>query len=455
MRAYQILITGLLTGFLAPQALAQQTDQASETAELRERLEAQAERLEELEKSADDNQALEERLSEQKERIDELKADRFDTPESSGDGRVDISGFVNAGFQSTNLDDDGPGNTGPAYRQTDDEVRASNFTSVGVRMDAALTDQLGGTVQLLGLGDQGFDAEVEWGYLSYNFSPAVEIRAGRMVLPFYMNSQSFYLGYAHPWIEPPAEVYSTAPLRAFEGADITWQFNTGAVAHSLNYFFGSTDVDSQFQNLRGETIPYRIHNSNGINLSSSLKSLKTWVAYSSGDVALNLNNAPDPFTPAPTLSDHTIDNDDAYFGSIGFDYDNGELMVMAEHVELNIKEDWVPKSRAHYVTLGYHFGTWTPHLTWANSEDVTFDQVDGDSSGEALYNQTKVHQKSWTLGLRHDPAPGLAVKAEVSTFYDIGASDDNGANDAGLFSGPLPADEDDPLVFRLAANLAF
>lgn len=452
MRAYQILITGLITGLLAPQALAQQTEQASETAELRERLEAQAERVEELEKSGDDNQALEERLSEQKQRIDELESSRFATSGSGGAGpQVDVTGFINAGFQSTNL-----GDSGPTYRQTDNEVRATNFTSAAVQVDASLTEQLSGTVQLLGLGSEGFDVEAEWGYLSYDLSSDLEVRAGRMTLPFYMNSQSFFVSYAHPWIEPPAEVYDTAPLRSFEGADITWQFNTGSIAHSVNAYFGNTNVASGFRDNTGQVIPYRTHNNTGINLSSSISNLNTWLAYSSGDVDLDLTNAatPKPLPPG-AYAPYTADNTDAYFGSAGFDYDDGAWLLTAEYVELDIKKDWIPKSRAGYATLGYHFGRWTPHLTWAGSEDQTFDGIEGDPIGTNLYNNIKVHQKSWTLGLRHDTAPGLALKAEVSTYYDIGASDDNGANDSGLFSGPIPADEDDPLVFRVAANLVF
>lgn len=453
MRPYLILASGLLTGLLAPAALAQQ--EREENADLRERLETQEERLRELESRQDEDQALEQRLEEQQERIDELESSRFDTSGSGGRGpEVDVSGFINAGFQSTNL-----GKDGPMYRQTDHEVRATNFTSAGVQVDGTITDKVSGSVQFLAEGDESFDTRVEWAYISYDLSPNVKARAGRLVLPFYMNSQSFYVGYAHPWIEPPAEVYDTAPLRSFEGADITWQFNTGSMAHSLNYYFGNTSVDSSFRNINtGASVPYRVHNLHGLNLSSTLGNLNTWLAYSSGDVNLDLSNAatglqpPQPTTFGPTYSQ---ENADAYFASAGLEYDNGNFMFLAEAVELDIKSDWFPKSRAQYVTAGYHFGAWTPHLTWANSEDRTFDKIDGDPLGEGLYNSVKTHQKSWTLGLRHDTAPGLALKAEVSTYYDVGASDDNGANDAGLFSGPIPDDEDDPMVFRLSANLVF
>ncbi len=445
MRASILLASGLLTALLAPAALAQQAEPGS--AELRERLEAQEERLRELENRQDEEQALEQRLEEQQERIDELESSRFDSSGSGGRGpKVDVSGFINTGFQQTNL---GPND--PVYREnsgaTDSEVRATNFTSAGLQVDGTITNDLSGTVQFLAEGQEGLNARMEWAYLTYDLASSVEVRAGRIVAPFYMNSQSFYVGYAHPWVEPPAEVYDTAAVRTFDGADISWQFNTGEVAHTLNYYVGNAPVDSS---IRGNNVTFDVHNLHGLNLSSTYGNLNTWLSYNNGDVDLDLSGV-------GASGPYSLNNDDAYFGSVGFEYDNGNVLFTAEHIELDIK-GWFPKSRAHYATLGYRFGSWMPHLTWANTESDSFDEVEGDLGAETLYNNLKSNQSSWTLGLRGDVAPGLALKAEVSTYYDIGERNAGLApnpKDSGLFSGAIPDDEEDPMVFRLAANLVF
>ena len=467
MRASILLASGLLTALLAPAALAQQAEPGS--AELRERLEAQEERLRELENRQDEEQALEQRLEEQQERIDELESSRFDSSGSGGRGpKVDVSGFINTGFQQTNL---GPND--PVYREnsgaTDSEVRATNFTSAGLQVDGTITNDLSGTVQFLAEGQEGLDARMEWAYLTYDLASSVEVRAGRIVAPLYMNSQSFYVGYSHPWVEPPAEVYDTAAVRTFDGADISWQFNTGEIAHTLNYYAGSAPVDTLIQ---GNNVIFDVHNLHGLNLSSTYGNLNTWLSYNNGDVGLDLpsacisNPGPRPPNPPPAgtgcttvgnFNQYSLDNDDAYFGSVGFEYDNGNVLFTAEHIELDIK-GWFPKSRAHYATLGYRFGAWMPHLTWANTESDSFDEVEGDLGAETLYNNLKSNQSSWTLGLRGDVAPGLALKAEVSTYYDIGERNAGLApnpKDSGLFSGAIPDDEEDPMVFRLAANLVF
>lgn len=462
MPPHSLPVLGLVAVLLPFSALAQEED--TDQSRLEQRLENQQQRLRELEKRLDRDQALEQRLQAQRERLRELEQSRFDSGSGSRGPQVDVSGFINAGFQSTNLGQDGPG-----YRQTDHEVRANNFSSAGIQVDGRITDKVSGKVQFLAEGEEDSDTRMEWAYLGYRLTPTLKVRAGRLVAPYYMNSQSFHVGYAHPWIEPPEEVYDLIDLRAVEGADITWQFNTGAVAHSLNYYFGSVQSDSGLRNAMGEPVPYRVHNSNGLNLSSSYGNWNTWLAYSISDADLDMSNVPiNPAQPsAGTFAAYSLENDHAYFSSAGFEYDNGNFMVMAEHAELGVAADWIPGYKGHFVTLGYHFGAWTPHITWAAAEDEDFEEVESDPLATGLYNGAKIHQKSWTLGLRHDVAPGLALKAEISTFYDLGASDDNGYPDRGFFNitGPTGQpdstrvsaldDEDDPMVFRISADLAF
>lgn len=434
------------------------------TRALEQRLKAQEERLRELEHRQDEAQALKQRLEKQQKRIDELEGEleskHFGTAGSGRRGpEVAVSGFINAGFQATNL-----GKDGPTYRETDNELRATNFNSAGLQLDGTITDKVSGTIQFLAEGDESFDTRIEWAYLSYAFNSSIKVRAGRIVAPFYMNSQSFYVGYAHPWVEPPAEVYDTAPVRNFEGADITWQFTTGDVAHSLNAYFGSASLDAP---LAGSPVTFDVHNAYGLNLSSTLGNLNTWLAYNKGDADVAMPNAcfnapsplnaPNPPSCGLNFSQYSFENDEIYFASSGFEYDNGDILFMAEHVQTNLN-GWLPKARAHYATLGYRFGSWMPHVTWASTETTSFNEVEGDPGAEILYNQQKSNQNSWTLGLRGDVAPGLAVKAEVSTYYNIGKRNTGvtgTSTDSGLFSRPIPADEDDPMVFRLSTNLVF
>lgn len=394
-------------------------------------------------------QSLEERLDAQEARIKQLEAQRYQT--QRGNLPVKVSGFVNAGAQSTNLGEDEA-----SYLGADSEVRYTNFTSAGLQFDATLSDKVGGTVQLLSEGSEDFDTRVEWAYVSYNFTPSVKGRAGRLVAPFYMQSQYYYVGYAYPWVELPAEVYETAPVRTFEGVDFIWQFNTGDIAHALNLYHGSTTVESVLP-ITGTPLSvdlaFELHNLVGANLSSTLGNFTSWLAYSNADVDLVLPDLSGG--GGPDLSPYSLENEDGYFGSVGVQYDNGSLSLMAEHIELGIHSDWFPTSEASYVMAGYRLGKWMPHVTWASVEDTSFTDINSDPLGTGLYNAIKQHQKSWTFGVRGDVATNLAIKAEVSRYYDLGNYDDGATGGTGLFSGTIPDDEDDPMVFRLAANLVF
>lgn len=441
MRPLYCLLTTAAVAALPLTGAAQEDD--SNNQNLRQRLKAQQEQIRKLEKRRQRSAELKEELNEQEQRLNELESNQFDTDSSTAGPEVNLSGYINAGFQSTNLSEDGP-----AYQQTDNEVRATNFTSAGLQVDAALTDRLSGTVQLLALGDEDFDARLEWGYLAYDITPAWEVRAGKLVAANYMHSQYFHVGYAYPWVEPPSTVYAQAPVRAIEGVDTTWRFNTGDIAHALNFNFGSTDLENNA----------RLHNMAGANLSSTTGNIETWLSYRASDYENQI---------APPLSALSADNAHTYFSSVGFEYDNGNWLFMAENTEVDIAKAWFPKAQSSYVTAGYRFGNWMPHITWARAEDEGFDETTPGPERN-IYNAVKVHQKSWTFGVRGDIARNLTVKAEVSRYYDLGNSDDNNYPDRGLFNTNNPTnfqlrpgqvaaldDEDNPMVFRVSANLVF
>jgi hypothetical protein len=184
--------------------------------------------------------------------------------------------------------------------------------------------------------------------------------------------------------------------------------------------------------------------------------LNTWLSYRVSDYSVSITG---PFSALSTENTHT------YFSSVGFEYDNGNFMLMGENAQVSIATDWFPTTQSSYLTAGYYIGDWMPHITWARAEDDGYDDTSGNN--RILYNQSKVHQKSWTFGVRGDVASNLALKAEVTRYYDLGASEDGGYPDRGLFNtlnamgapdaGKIAAlnDEDNPMVFRVSANLVF
>lgn len=335
---------------------------------------------------------------------------------------------------------------------TADEWNNRRLTRAGLQLNARISDQAEAVVQVLSLGAEDYQLSAQWAFVGYNLTPDLQLRAGRIVLPLYLHSQYLNAGYTHPWIEMPTEVYGAVRTQTFEGIDLSWNLNTGAINHRLNVFWGNNDLRSPVA--PGTQLDFAVRHQHGINLRSSLGDFTSWLSFSNSLGTLDL-------TPVGAGA-YSLDRDYVHYISGGGQYDNGELLLMAEFTELKVSapHGWFPTQPAGYLMAGYRFGKLMPHLTWGfvdSTGTVT------DAGGEALYRSFAIRQKSWTLGARYDVSNGLAVKAEVSRYYDFSH---RGLVTRGVFEGPVDTincgpqgicapHESQPLVVRLAVDAVF
>ena len=391
--------------------------------------------------SADDG--LEQRL--------QAAEDRLADMERAGvqEDRIQVNGFLTWGADRTNTVQDEDGEDLVYEGDVDTRWDHGRHTRAGVQVDARLTDNARGVVQFLSRADNDFDTEAQWAYLSYELTPNLTARAGRMVLPFYMHSQYTQVGYAYPWVELPREVYGVADLDTMEGLDLTWNTRTGPVTHEVNVLLGSMDVES-------DTAPtFEVRDMHGINLRSHWGNWSTWLGYSNSWIDQDFTGVevPDPTDPGntPSAEDNTLERNHAYFTSGGLQYDDGTLLLMAERnlLSINTPTDWFPERHGMYVMGGYRFGRWMPHLTWSRTDsrgESDACEPDPTDSPCVLYNSFAAQQENWTLGVRYDLTGGIAIKAEASRYGHFDAS-------GGLFSG-VP-DTSDPMVFRVSTDIVF
>ena len=122
--------------------------------------------------------------------------------------------------------------------------------------------------------------------------------------------------------------------------------------------------------------------------------------------------------PNPTGLADGVDNIRTQYISSGFVFDNGSLLVMGELANLSA-ETFQPVGDAGYLTVGYRFGKWMPHVTYAKfqtdskADDRVRDiQAYADSVGKAVYTGTG------------DPAaPGLLeMNATINGSFGLGAA---------------------------------
>src|SRR5690606_38706768 len=242
-----------------------------------------------------------------------------------------------------------------------------------------------------------------------------------------------------------------------EGIDLTWQVATGAVAHSINVFWGGMDLDD----VSGAT--FSVKNQHGINVRSNWNNWSSWLSFSNNRITSDLSGI------NPLLLAINQDNHYSSYTGVGLQYDNGTLFVMGEasEIDLSAPSNAFPELISGYITLGYRTGKLTPHLTWGSidhSRDSAVTPVVVTDPGpppanidvaNLLFADAAQRQKSWTLGARYDLTPGVALKAEASWMYDFGDED---FRTQGLYSGPLGSgspEQGEPWVYRLAVESVF
>ncbi|RJG17207.1 hypothetical protein D4A39_10755 [Alcanivorax profundi] len=383
---------------------------------------------------------IELQLQQYERRLSQLESQQFG---SSVDERIRINGFISAGMSQANADT----TTGEASHidGADGDWSHDALTRAGIQFNARINDRAEAVVQLFASGEDDFDAEIQWGYLDYDLTDTVAIKAGRIVAPFYMHSQYVDVGYAYPWVTPPAEVYQLAPIKTMEGIETAWSFNTGGLSHRLAVFWGSSTVDG---GPRTGNANFQADDLGGINLTSRWQDWSVRASYSGASVTVPQDDLDALVPPAPLLG-LTLDDVYTYFAGLGLQYDNGSWFFASEVARLSFS-NWYPSSESGYVSVGKYLGKWMPLVTWAA---VYPDELD-EQLPQALNNGLAERQKSWTAGLRYSLTDSISLKGEYSYYYDF-SDEDVSTNGFFVVTDGGALKNDHASVVRLSMDLVF
>lgn len=266
--------------------------------------------------------------------------------------RLHIHGFGSFGLQVTddhsgafyNATTNADGQTFPGANDRWDQ---RGLSRAGLQVAADL-DENGDTqlvTQFVARGSSNYDVRLQWAYIQHKLTPDLSVRAGRLVLPFYMHSQYYDVGYAYPWVTLPDEVYSTVPGDTADGIDLSWNVATGPVSHTFGLQWANTDIYTG-------SGTYHVQNMISANMSSTWRSFTVRLGYSGGKV--------DFMAGTPVVG---IDKEYAYFANAGFKYDDGRFLLTGEWVQLDVN-GYFPLYRSSYTTAGVHLGRWLPLVTY-------------------------------------------------------------------------------------------
>lgn len=322
-----------------------------------------------------------ERMDRLEQRLDSLQKQ---VTESSLE-KVRLNGFFSLGYSRAS------NNAG-----FDEAVEASSLDTLslmGLQATFSLGRRTDAVLQLVSRGADDWDTELEWGYLRHQFTGGAEVRAGKMRLPLFMESETLGIGYGQLWARPPEAVYDPVPLRSYLGADTGYTFNFRSSSVEARLFAGHVRDDAESL---GRSLSVELRNVAGLtaNWTNYLWTLRA--VYAAGEASIG--KAGDPFSLGQDES--------AGFTGLGASHDDGHWLLMSELTRVKVDGLYQDTDSA-YLTLGYRIREVTPYVTasWVESRD-------NDARDGTPFEVLDTRRQSYSLGFRWDMMASVALKAD-------------------------------------------
>ena len=324
---------------------------------------------------------------------------------------IQFDGFLTAGVAWHDDENDNRYIGSLGDRGIKNDASFETDTRFGLQISSDIAENMSVVSQILGSGVNGnFDAIVEWAYVDYRPTDWLSIRTGKIKQPVYLVNDYVEVGYAYPWIRPPVEVYYlNNPLNTVNGIEFLLQFPVGPGVLSLQPYFGSNRDDVPNTGGAGFFEAERIR---GIDIKYSGRGYTAHASSFSCDV-----NIYGGFSAAVFNIDLNGEGK-CEVNSAGFNLDMANVVVYAEWQNRLTNETLsrpFGDQDAWYTTLGYRFGKWLPHITFASidgkASTVTPEAITG---GPVDMNFPVAIQTSVTYGLRYEINDSAALKIEHS-----------------------------------------
>lgn len=279
--------------------------------------------------------------------------------------------------------------------QTNDSWRGDQLSKLAVQMRYGITD----TVSITGqLGTKPTQDSWEVGpgnlYLAWEASDNLTLRGGRLGTPIYMYSETLNVGFSYPWLRLPEEVYSLVQLANHDGADVLYNFNTGAGTVSVQLAGGQAIKRDHYALDNMQDLDYR--DVFAANVALSTDNYGTFrIGYAEADLQITVDETITNVLGAQeNRVFNALDAQKGKFSSVGHQYDNGTWLSAAEAVKLTIEQDNEAETNAFYIMGGRRFGDYLAHVTYGQLDEASGRQV------------------SMTYGLNYSITPTVTLKGE-------------------------------------------
>lgn len=231
---------------------------------------------------------------------------------------------------------------------------------VGLQANVKFNDTFSAVGQVLTSRRDDTDApQVEWLFAQAAVTPWLDLRAGRMVLPVFLLSDTRSVGYAQHWLRAPQEAYSLYLPSSFDG--VMAHFKTTYAGTNFNVQLSTGKADAQA--LRNP-IPFVF-----TQINDKIYSVN--VTAEQGDWLFRIGRTEVPKMRIEGAGTVAFSANDAFTGA-GIQYDNGKLLVISEYLTRRTSDcvffgsslpDGQIDSNMFYVSAGYRIGNFMPYAT--------------------------------------------------------------------------------------------
>jgi len=278
------------------------------------------------------------------------RADEVEMPAVSLSG-FGTFGFVhsserNADFTNASSQPNGAGHSRRWSNDVDSRIAA--------QASAAFTPSLSAVLQVI--AEQNYEntyrPHVEWANLKYQF----------------MVTDSRNIGYANPWVRPPVEVYSLAPVTSNDGVDASYRMPIGGAFNTVQVAAGQER--SRFPDGAGG---HAIADARRlVSLVDTLEYDFVTLHFNYGQASITVRQFAPLFGAFRQFGAQGASIADKYelidhrvsFGGVGASYDPGNWFLMGEWGRVNTNSV-IGNSTAWYVSGGYRVGRFTPYAIYA------------------------------------------------------------------------------------------
>lgn len=284
-----------------------------------------------------------------------------------------------------------------------DDGEFGRGTKAGMQMYSELSRKVDVFVQFLSDGDEGrdFNFALDIAHVTYNMNNNHKVLYGKIRLPVWLISDYEQVGALYPWVSPPDEVYSLAPLEDI-GANNTFfgisfeglLFNHGFSQIGYRFYTGGSEQVTEREGGPGSDIEIRIKGLSGLVLDYTYRNFYLKLSH------LNVLSEGEKFDFENEVYFEPKEFSTRY-STAGLKFDNDQFLFMTEYSYVNSDTVDLELVKSYYATIGAYFGdSYLIHYTYS--------EVPEDNNTNRDFAQT-----SQTLGLN--------INLDLSTVFKIEA----------------------------------